>query len=417
MMFFKYKAINPISILGLLLIAVTAICSTPLLSVPTYFVATGAVASILILISLVRKQVNANESLLVLILLFVLLTAGYKLFGFSSAMWGNYMNQWYFFVPLIIMIIISIKDKRDQEKWMWWMIVMFALVNIVININLSIKYPQIHTGRIYMDEELLATLNAGGTMFYNFVLMFFIVSFFVFLNTKMRIVKIVSMVASIIAAVYIVWYCLKGSVVVYFFLSIILLLISRRVKNYVLFLGVSVVSISFLLIIIEVYKDLIIDFLISHSPGERLSVRLITLIDVENEEANATTITGRMDRYLLSVKTWLSDASTFLFGIGDHRAGNNAMEPIGIGQHSDLLDTLARYGCLGGLIVGLFLNEVIKFVSSFFDRKFRTQLSVIFLVFLLCGFTKNIFYPRMGFIMFLFLPLSARFVNQQNPTK
>ena len=296
--------------------------------------------------------------------------------------------------------------SNRQKTLLWWLVLAVMVFNIADNIYLSILYPSLNSvSRFYQDEEFLASINAGGSAFYTFSLLFFNVCFFVFLNCKKKKIKFAALAATVISAIYILWFCLKASVVVYFLLSLVLQFFAYRTRNTSLFFFVIGFSAIFGIAVITVFQDSIVDFIVSVSPGERLTTRLVTLIDAENAEADISTATNRTSLYLLSIKTWLSDITNFLFGIGDHRAAFGA-KATGIGQHSDFLDSLARYGLLGLVILVTIFKNFFKYLLSLFGKQYKLQLVTIFVILIMCGLTKGIFEAGVGCVMFLLLPLS-----------
>lgn len=380
------------------------VCSTPILGKSLYFAALLAVS--IVFIALNSSSFRFHRAIYWSVFLYIALIFVYKLIGYSSTEWGNYMHQLSFFIPLLLMFLIPDMLSNRQKTLLWWLVIAVMLFNIADNIYLSILYPSLNSvSRFYQDEEFLASINAGGSPFYTFSLLFFNVCFFVFLNSKKKKIKFAALAAAVICAIYILGFCLKASVVVYFLLSLFLQYFAYRTSNTFLFFFVIGFTAILGIAVITVFQDSIVDFIISVSPDERLTTRLVTLIDAENAEADISTATNRTSLYLLSVETWLSDISNFLFGIGDHRAAFGA-KATGIGQHSDLLDSLARYGLLGLVILVTIFKNLFKYLLSLFGRQYKLQLVTIFVIFIMCGLTKGIFLPGVGCVMFLLLPLS-----------
>ena len=395
----------------LLLLIISTISCTPLLSKSRYYVFVGIAASVIILINI--KQITSTEGkpLAMTVFLYLLLIYAYKLIGYSSAAWGNYMNQTVFFITLLLMLLIPKKLSKKQKIWTWLLIAVIMAFNISDNIRLSILYPNINTSRIYLDEDFLSSINAGGSSFYTFSLFFFISCFFVFLNSKTKLIKYISLAFAVLTAMYISWFCFKASVVLYFFLSVIMLVYAKHTRNRTLFFIILLFTVFSSYIFLAFFSDEIIDFIISNSPNERLTARFVTLIDADAQEANTFTVTGRTNLYMLSVNTWFDNLGNFLFGIGDHRAQFHAVT-TGIGQHSDFLDTLARYGLLGFLFLVFFLKNILKYFRSFFAPEHWLQVTCVFIIFIFCGITKGVFYPPIGCALFLLFPLCSTIVKE-----
>lgn len=398
-----YMVMRGNKVIFIFLLLWSVVSCTPILSRPSYYVALFSFA-IAVLI-LCQSSIKRQRPLLFGITLYIIIAMSYKLVGFSSAEWGNYMNQLSFFIPILLMVLIPEKLSLKQTRFLWWLMIVVMAFNIADNIRLSILYPEINAvSRLYLDEDFLSSINAGGTSFYTFSLLFFNICFLVYLNCKEKKIKYLSFAICVLSSIYILVFCLKASVVVYYILSLALQFFAYKTKKPTLFIFVLVFSGLFAFSIIALFQDAIVDFIVSVSPNERLTARLVTLIDAENAEANMNTITGRANLYLLSIDTWLSSFPNFIFGIGDHRAAQGAFA-TGIGQHADLLDSLARYGILGLVSLFLIFKYSFRFILSIFDKKYKLQLATIFFILILCGFTKGIFSSGVGCVVFLFLPL------------
>lgn len=392
------------------LIIWSIVSCTPILGNPTYFVALLSVAIVMLI---ANNSLFKHQQFLVFgALSYITLSLFYKIVGYSSAEWGNYMNQLLFFVPILLMLLMQDRLNVRQKRLLCLIMLLVMFVNIADNIRLSILYPELNSvGRLYQDADFLSSINVGGTTFYTFTLFVFNICFFIYLNCKEKKIRYIVLVIAIVSSIYILVFSLRGSIVVYFLLSIILQYFAFKTRNTTLFLFILIFAGIITFITVVLFQDVIIDFIISISPNERLTTRLVTLVDVENEEANLYTITGRTNLYLLSVHTWLSDITNFFFGIGDHRAAQGAIT-TGIGQHADLLDTLARYGLLGLVLIFLTFKYYFEFLISLFEKKYKQQLLTIFTILIMCGVTKGIFAAGVGCVIFLLLPLSSAFVNE-----
>lgn len=320
------------------------------------------------------------------------------------------MNQLFFFVPYFLMLLTIDGASKIQLKAAFYIIMIIALANIVDNIYIGILYPSLINTQMSFDEGELAAINWGSSSFYVFTLFFFNVCYFVFLNTKVKIEKIIMFVAIGITMIYIIGFCGKGSVVLFMLLSLIFQYYAKRTKNTRAFISVLITLVVLYLIIIGLFREEIVNLVIYYSPNERVATRLIGLIDENNEYANLSSLERREELYLLSIKTWLANVRNFFLGIGDHRA-INMLETIGIGQHSDFLDNLARYGLLGAIVLFFILKKMFSFILSLFDSNYKFQVLVVIGVFVLCGFTKKVFSPDQA-TLFILLPLSSVFVNE-----
>lgn len=401
---------------AILIMLVSIVGTTPILGTPRNIIVTCVFFALLFAVNISAKPYKQHNDIVIYSLAYIILIFVYRVLGISDAAWGNYMNQIFFFVPILMMVLIP--QKMNEKLLIFVLLVVIGVMafNIAFNIRMLRLHPELSLSNIYFKEEDLGAMNVGGSYFHTFSLMFFDVCLLLFLNINKSIVKWVMLVMGIVSAYYILFYCLKATVVIYFFLSIFLLIAAKRLKNIkrtiptILILGILVYG------IIDFFKPELIQIVIQYSPDDRLTSRIITILDSENTMSNQGTIDGRTNLYLLSLETWLKNPINFLFGIGDHRDAHNAVL-TGIGQHSDICDTLARYGILGGFILFKFFKDAIKYVISLFEEKIRPQIIVIIIVFIICALTKSVLHACVSSVVFMLLPMSATLMNKYNHNK
>lgn len=389
------------------------VTSSPRFGTGFYYAIPAALGAFLLFLNWGSNAFKSNSKLVRCVFLYVFIIFFYKVVGISSAEWGIYMQQTFFCLSIIVMLFISLKIPKNIVKWCWWLMMIVFMYNVIDNIRLSILYPNIHLIVYEFEAEFFRSINAGGSGFYNIILFFFIVSFFVFLNSKQKWTKYIMLGCSIISAVYLCVYTLKAAIVIYSLLSIILLLYAKKAKNQSRLIGLCIVTGLIVVLFIHYFADSVIQYIIEISPNSRLSGRLVALVNSDDEEADARSISARSGLWLISIQTWLSNPINFLFGIGDHRAAFGAAK-TGISQHSEFLDSLARYGLMGGYLLYILLKRSFEYILSLFDQRYRLQLMVIFFICILQGFTKGVLQPGIGVILFMILPLAAKFVNRES---
>lgn len=396
-----------VTLIILLALLSTLVAGTPMLAKPMYFVVLGSAIGVLII---PRAWVTSNKGRVIIVglLLYVFLTAFYRLIGKSDGTWGNSMHEYFFLLTFFLGVALT-KRASSQQTITFWLLLCIIGVNIVYNIFISNRYPEFNlNSRDDIGEDFLRSLNVGGSTFFTMSMLLFNVCFFVFLNSKEKGigVRIGSLFFCIIAAVFVLFYSQKGSNVVYLLLSIPLQLYAKQSKKMSNFVVNTTIVLLFVFLLFVLFKNELIQLIIDISPSERLTVRLITLLDKNNPMADTDVVSGRTDLYFLSLKTWLSNPVIFFVGIGDVRAAYD-VEWTGIGQHSDFFDTLARYGLIGGLLLFATIRRYFRMILSIFDRRYKLQILVIIGIFVLCACTKGVLVPEVGCILFVILPLTS----------
>lgn len=357
--------------------------------------------------------VNRQHALIGAVLFFLIQNLLYKLIGVSSASWGRYPGYLLSFVPFLLMLQVPYSISHKQRIRLFWIIVTLMLFNIGDSIRLSILYPFLDIDNVRFYKEFVSTINLGGSVFFNCTMFFSSACYVVFLNSKQVFLKFVMLFCVLFSGFYLFFFTNKASIVVYFILSIVLITYAKFAKKRIYFFIVLFVFLFLVNYIVEVYEEDIIRTIIDLSPSTRLSSRLIALINSDSEHASTSSILARENLWMVSVRTWLSNISNFLFGIGDHYTIESP-EKTGIGQHSDFLDTLARYGLIGSAFIFVALKNSFKYILSLFDKKLHLQIITIFFIYIMCGITKKAFVVSMGTMMFVFLPLISYIIRHSN---
>jgi hypothetical protein len=317
------------------------------------------------------------------------------------------------------MLLLSDKLNGKQKRWVFKMIIIVVMINIVDNIRLCILHPELNTivnRGMLASKALDGRINIGGSKFYNAIYFFFTVCFFCFLNSRQKVIRHLLMASVVLSLVFISVFCLKAAVILFSCLSVILLYFAKKSRSAKKFFVRIAMPAFFALLVVLLFEDVLIELILNTFTSDRLAQRLILLIDSDSEyaSAGASTVNARADLWMMSINTWLDNPVNFIFGIGDHRANWGAGETAaetGIGQHSDFLDSLARYGLIGALLLIAILKLSFTYIKSLFDIKYHLQLLIIFLLFILFGLSKGVFTLEIGCALFIILPLFASFVD------
>jgi magnesium-transporting ATPase (P-type) len=156
----------------------------------------------------------------------------------------------------------------------------------------------------------------------------------------------------------------------------------------------------------------IISYLIQYIESDRLKDRLDDLLALWSNNgktdklSESGSLSARIGLAETSLKTFLSSPVNMLIGIGDHtQSFGGSLRKSGIGNHSEFIDVLARYGIVGVIIFYNILRQYyynLKKISH--DHQINKYLRVIFLIFILYGFLNNVFQPVVQVYVFIILP-------------
>lgn len=397
---------------AIVLVVSAIITSTPKLAEGKYYIVDGILAISCVIANWNTKTFGRNLPLVISVFLFLFLIYTYKLLAISSVEWGFYVEFSLFFIMILLMPLIPQKLTDRQALWTWWLMIAVFFLNIGYNICIKVLFPEIQLMVGTENADFLKNINIGISSFFNTILFFFMACFFIYQNSTKKSFKYLVFSCVIVTAIYICFYTLKASVVIYCILSIGLLVFAKKLKKGSVFIKVYIVIGLMSVLLLRYYADSLINNIIEISPNERLTGRLVALVDADNDEANDASLVERSELWLVSIDTWLSNPINFLFGIGDHREERSTTKTA-IGQHSDFLDSLAKFGLIGGYLIFVMLKRAFNYLLALFGRQYRLQLIMIFVVFILMGLTKRIFTSGIGTCMFLLLPLAARCLKIQ----
>lgn len=402
-----------IPLLGGLLFLSVVFAFTPILRSGMLLLLTELGLMTVVLSHSMSKNYRCNGSLVLAVYLYLLMCIVYRLLGISSIAPGALAIHLFFFISILIMLQLPNLTTERQNNRMAIIMIIVILFNVLDNIRLCLTYPELYVLVNRDMESVGENLNIGGSKFYNALFFFFTICFFFFMNSRNKRNRIIMLVGVLLTAAFILAFCLKASVIVFTFLSAFLLFFAKKAKNTKSFILRIFIPAMIAYGLVSIFSDLIIELITNTFSSDRLAQRLILLIDSDSPDATrgAATVEARENLWLMSINTWTDNIVNFIFGIGDHRAdwaaGQTAAE-TGIGQHSDFLDSLARYGLLGSLIILQILILSFKYLLSYFEEKYRLQVLVIIILFVLFGFTKAVFQVDIGILLFVFLPLMCR---------
>lgn len=355
--------------------------------------------------------------LLVYFLLLTFLLVGYKNIGYSSAQWGTVFTQICFYSTFLLFFLYR-KHLLCLNDKLFAVIVVCIILNLISNIYIGNIYEDI-SSMMYDEtyrENMEGKLNVGGTPFNTFMLLVYFICVFMFLNDRRKKVRLIMLLVASLDVYYLLFYGHRGSIVTTLVFFTILFPIFRlstvsKTKKYI-----SLILLLIIGLFVYIFYDDILNWVISIS-SDRLAYRFEDLKSSTKSGISEDSFSGRLGLALMSLGTFFRSVISIFFGIGDHRwedVGWNAIKTIGIGGHSQICDTLARYGLLGAtLIYGLFASfyrELKKMTGSPYIQK---QVKIIFIFFIFLSLTKETFLPDIGFVILVFFPCAIMFLQEK----
>lgn len=347
---------------------------------------------------------------IVLLCLYLIMLAIYKIFSISSADLAYYSTTVKFFFFLVAMLIVVEHMTKTQMTYILGVILSSMLFTVIDNIRLYLMYgPSVY---VHLFQWERFTTNSVNTTFVSSMLFACGALLIAFFNTRNKLIKCGS-IAFIVLSLYFIARIAQRMII--FGLAIIMLpLIMLYNEKY------SFKRICITLVFVACALLLLINFewIISKIDGvirsERLHLRfeqLKILFSTKNAREAGGTLSARVELFLRSINTWFSSFGTFLFGAGDHRITNDI-----IGNHSDYIDDCARYGLLGMMIwipfTVSYMKSIIKCSSVKKSSPLSRQIKVIICIFILNALLSDVYEATVGIQMFLMIPIVCSLIRQ-----
>lgn len=238
-------------------------------------------------------------------------------------------------------------------------------------------------------------------------------SLIVILNVKKFLPRIIALALLVLTLYLNIAILQRGTNVLMTFaeLGLILLFLIKR-KTVVISLSVLIVP----FVLIAFLSDnmiYIFDWLAEVIPSERLAERFNQIsmaLTYESIESSGGSLSARNSLMGVSWNTFTSSFGHFLFGAGEH-ANDNLI----IGHHSFILDTLASYGIIGGILLFFYYIKQYKIFMSFLDKKkewaLYMQCAIVFAFYIFRSFYGNMAFSLVNLVLLLFFPLTFQLIH------
>lgn len=194
-------------------------------------------------------------------------------------------------------------------------------------------------------------------------------------------------------------------------LGIIFVFTLKR-KGIVYFFSIVIFGVAIYVYSTGLLVDMIV-WLADIVSSERIAARLNEIaaaLYYEDIEASGGSFAGRNNLMGISWHTFTSSIGHFVFGVGEH-SGDNTI----VGNHSFIIDTLARYGIIGGTMMFVYFKKQYQIIMSYLDKKtdwaLYMQCAIVFLFYVLRNFYGQVSYSLVNLIILVFFPLTFQIIQ------
>jgi len=343
------------------------------------------------------RQLDKSEKRLIAFgILFVLVNLVYKIIGVSTAEWQYTMGyfQWFFSICLGVYIMACETDAKQKSIVVVAFLIM--LINIIILLFVGSGLDMSLENNV---AELADASYSSGLMLYSGILLV------CFLNCKTKWVRMMTLLVIILITILNTVYLQRATNVILTLLMFVLIIVNNGKKTKSRMLLVFGCLITMIVISTGVYID-ILDFISNNLESERVASRIDSIsvfLQTGDHIQAGTSIRTRIILLETSWNTFRESIWTILFGVGDHRIDTSI-----IGNHSEFIDMLARFGILGFFIFVMFFVEQYNFVKKKCiensNEKVARQISSIFLVYVIRNIWGASCVLVVGSLLFVVLP-------------
>lgn len=316
-------------------------------------------------------------------------------------------------IPFVGYIVVNYYNTKEQGF-------LLKILFIIIAINLMSNYFIGFTNPNFFEIEHMEGTdayfsNAGSTSFVASLSFLTIVLLILFFNIKKSSKKFPIIIAIALISFYLFLLNPRATTLILLvFAAISILLIHRAPKSPKLRKSYYFRTGTLLMIITLVALLPLVSFL-GNVDNERLSSRFSDIgVILQGGSINSLDDSSLAGRFLLgmtSLNTFIASIPNFIWGVGDNILIGEQYEfydllSLGIGNHSQFLDTLAKYGIFGGVI---FINIILG-ISRWLKRisvreSYYQYIDLFILVFFLQSILNNSFLADIFIIIFVVFPL------------
>lgn len=348
------------------------------------------------------------------ICLFIAMEAVYKVLRISSATVDYYFAT-IKFLFLLCAVLPVIRHLSKKQKWVLLLVCVITMTYTMIdNIILSQDYTANYFATLAVRPEGEKT-NAPDTAFSTAAMLFSGTAVCWVSGVRKKWYRFAGLILALLAFYFLLTAGQRGIV---FILTLVMLALfctntKKNVRNSWFWNAVGIVLVL-VFFISGIYKTLLY-WIVDTLGAERLHERvdsIVMLLESRNIDAMDGSMVKRMQLILRSLQTATSSFGRFLFGVGDHR---DSVELIG--NHSQFIDMIARYGICGIAIFVLMLSCVYKAVLRMSEvqnsRWLMQRIKVLLFVVTLRGLLGNVMIGSIGVQLFVLIPIGFSFIAAQ----
>lgn len=366
-----------------------------------------------------KKKVSFNMAILWIAIYFMYILS-YKFIGLSDVIFIKYIQQAFFWFPFVFYMFYE--KERDYGKKKLFINVLLAVICIsFIWTDITIYRDPRSTmmvNRVGGEQYLLT--NVGETPYSFMGALIFLYSLYMLRSGRKHGERLVYIMLIISSACMII--LMQRTI------TIIVLaagIVYERYKSKVYNKGIvknmvwkGVIIIVLLLVFLQ-YNN-IVKLITPMIPSTKIVDRLNEIGRIffgGSAMVREYSGSARINLFWVSIHTWLSSLAHFLFGIGYLNSSDLSSFSY-VGGHSDLLDSLARHGIIGTMILLAAFFSTFRFLYCSIKSRSRYLILVFGLIFVMYGCVAGFLdIPAIGVAMFLIIPTGLQIKQEEEEKK
>ena len=344
--------------------------------------------------------------------------------GFSSNNLNFIISRLPFYlIPMMGYYVIKNYNRKEKNIILILFLLIF-FVNLVYNIYLGFLIPELFEDSVHTEEteKLDVLMNKATTGF--IIVGYWLIGalLMVLLTTRRKLRRLICILLMIPIGYYMLFQNTRGTAILLLMVELVGMFLAyyepTRQVNRRIYYVFSVVTIVLLLLLVFIP---LMEWLIANLQSERLAKRLNDLIEFRQSRGNVDDVsdgsfTSRVMLAQISLNSFLSSPISIMIGIGDHtQSFGGDLVKSGIGNHSEFIDVLGRYGLVGAFVFWKIMKSYYQMLRSLTtNRNLLKYVNILFVVIILSGFFNGIFYPLMLIFLFLIYPIIIEITDHKN---
>lgn len=356
--------------------------------------------SVTTVLSLLKRLSPSLRGILFVMFVYFLIIVFYKIIGISTAWWDIAAGYFGWLLCAIVssIAVFSLSNKKILiTKWLIYIVSLIVLI-----------YVSVISSKNMMTMNIEDAISQESASYGTSIMLFSGISTIGFFNTQKKIVKLLYLIGTILSMYVTIEVMQRGTNVI---MSVILL-VSIAIFQFVNIKSTLrfIVILSF--IILFLYQSGVIfsllDYVANSISTDRIAIRINALnyyLQYGDAVEAGSSMATRSELMHRSLNTFSDSYVNVLFGVGDHRGIGSP-----VGNHSEILDVLARYGIIGFTIVFIMFKRLFMYWYRLldFNKKIQYQVLAILTIFIARNFWGFSLTSAISILLFLYMPLVLR---------